>query len=55
MVKGMSRDLKKRTPRLIRCKTCGLPGGTLIKTGDDYVHQDKQVCRILQLRKVKDG
>lgn len=38
--------------RLIVCDRCGLAGGTLVKIGDDkYAHADKELCKLMQLRK----
>ena len=33
------------------CSKCGLGGGTLVKVGDSYQHQDQAMCRLMQLRK----
>lgn len=49
--KMKARDRKKLLTHTILCKSCGKPGGTLVKIGDDYFHQDKEKCRILQMRR----
>ena len=36
---------------IIVCSKCGLGGGTMVKVGDHYEHQDQEKCRILQLRR----
>jgi len=52
-MKRLTRDRKKKQylDKFIRCSRCGLPGGTLVKEGDHYRHQDAETCRLLQLRR----
>ena len=39
--------LKKEIGRQIVCSKCKVPGfGTLVKEGDNYVHQSSKVCEI---------
>lgn len=52
MTSALARDRKKLdTPSPIACSKCGLSGGTLVKIDDHYEHQDKEKCRLLQLRR----
>jgi len=44
-----AKRLNQATP--IACGKCGVAGGTLVKVGDSYVHQDTSKCRLLQLRR----
>jgi len=37
--------------KLICCAKCGLPGGTLIKQDDVYIHQDRVACGLLSARR----
>ena len=41
---------KRLSGQPILCSKCGLSGGTLVKVADHYEHQDKEKCRIMQLR-----
>lgn len=43
--------MPKPEGKLILCSKCKTPGGTLIKVGDYYEHQDKKRCRVMQLAK----
>lgn len=51
MAKGLARDLKKIYSYPILCHKCGTGGGTLVKAGDHYEHQDQQLCRVMKLRR----
>ena len=42
-------------PRYITCHKCGHPGGTLVKDGDLYLHQDEAWCKVLKNRPREDG
>lgn len=48
-----SESTRKHSPevRYIICSKCGLSGGTLVKVDDRYECQDKEKCRIMQLKK----
>jgi len=50
-MKGLTRDRKKETIQYLTCSKCGLGGGTLVKVEDNYEHQDKEKCQMLQLRR----
>lgn len=51
-MKGLARDRRKllfRNP--IKCRKCGLSGGTLVKVGDLYECQDKEKCAVALFRR----
>jgi len=52
-MKGLSRDLKKiaYTNRPIKCTKCGSTGGTLVKVDNHYEHMDKELCKIMSMRR----
>ena len=35
----------------IKCHLCGESGGTLVKKGDGYAHQDSGRCQVLKFRR----
>lgn len=45
-------NYKRTYGKPITCQKCGLSGGTLVKVGDHYEHQDKAKCKILQVRRI---
>lgn len=50
-MKGLSRDRRKMVITPTKCRRCGLSGGTMVKIGDHYEHQDKDKCRLMQSRR----